>query len=324
MRWTLVLAILAACGSGTTSSSSDGGDHEQADAAPAGTRGVTDPVVVFDGTETELGTQYGVYDQSEGGSIDFVEDPLGQLGQVIRFVKPKDADWAHVMLRLTDKRTGYQEPAQVTEWETSYHYHQKMLVDDDPQYTTSFMNLLEDFHCEPCEANNLQLYSGYLDDDSLCLWVAYSTDPTFDPRGLARGSDFDPWPTLTANRVQLTVGADGYPASPPTLPPTGSLVICRPDLHVSDLLGRWVDVELLVKSSSYDSGQIKVWIDGKPFFFDGPNSYRWNQVSDDALPVNTFQWGLYGGAVDAQGPSAWVLYATPPRLELGGDIVYTP
>jgi hypothetical protein len=234
------------------------------------------------------------------------------------------------MVRLTDKRGGYRDAAQVTRWESAYHYKQAFYLAPDPQWSHAFTNILEDFHCEPCEANNLQLYGSYQNDDELCLWIAYSTSDSFDPRGLARGSDFDPWPDISGNRTDLTMGADGYATNlPASLPETGSILLCRSDLAVSDLFGRWVDFELLVKPSSHDSGVIKMWVDGKPYFFDGPNSYRWNQDGPgaaDSLPVNVFQWGLYMGSEQPMSgtPEAWEMFATPPLLELGDDIVYAP
>jgi hypothetical protein len=250
---------------------------------------------------------------------------------VLRFVHPKaNEDWTHEMVRLTDKRTGYQDAAQVTEWESAYHYQQQTYLPNDPQYSRDFVNLLEDFHCEPCEANNLQIYTSYVEADSVCIWIAYSTDENFDPRGPDRGGSTDPWETLGGdNRLELWLAPDGTPTLPATMPPTASLLLCRDDLKVSDLFERWVDVEILVKVSSFESGVVKFWIDGKPFFYDGPNAYRYNQTgagSDDALPVNVFQWGLYMGPFDVMAgtPDDWVLYATPPRLELGDDVVYEP
>ena len=262
--------------------------------------------------------------------MEFVDDPVGGTRRVLRFVRPKSADWTHEMVRLLDKRSDYRDAAQVTEWETAYHYKQEMYLPNDPQYSRDFVNLLEDFHCEPCEANNLQLYTSYVEPDSVCLWVTYSTDPEFDPRGPDRGGTTDPWDSLRdENRLELWLAADGTPTLPATMPETAALLLCRDDVRVSDLFERWVNVEFLVKVSSYDTGVIRVWIDGKPFFYDGPNGYRFNQDGDgrnDALPVNVFQWGLYMQAFDVMDgtPDDWVLYATPPLLELGDDVIYTP
>lgn len=292
--------------------------------ATAAIRGVTNPQLVFAGTETTLVPFYDVYDQDPAGEVSFVDDPVH--GPVLRMRKSKASDWQHVMVRLGDKRTGYQDAARLPEYERAYHYQQKFKVTADPQFSTVNFNLLEDFHCEPCEANNLQLVINYNNDDSLCLWVAYSTDANFDPRGTARGSSFDPWPTINANRTQIAIGEDGRASVPANLPSTGALFLCRDDLHLSDISDRWVDFEMIVRSSSHDSGVIKMWIDGKPYFFDGPNSYRWNQLDASSAATNNFQLGLYGEGVTPQTgtPSTWELQATPPRVEIGDDVRYEP
>lgn len=287
-------------------------------------RGITGAEVLFEGTELALGTEYGLYVQDDRGSIDVVPDPLGTHGDVLRFRHPKDADWAHTMVRPTDRRTGYTEAAQVRSYESVYYFREEMLVTPDDQWTEPSMNLLEDFHCEPCEANSLQLFLNYDGDGSVCWWVAYSTDPDFDPRGMNRGGDTDPWDVISPNRTTIRIADDGTPTLPGTLPETGSLLLCRDDVDLDRLFGRWVEVEMIVRPSSYDSGVLMLFIDGEPYFYDGPNNYRWNQDDpDDPLPVNVFQIGLYGSPVDpAPGSSPYFeIYATPPRIEIGTGIL---
>ncbi|MGE0789011.1 MAG: hypothetical protein AB7S26_25285 [Sandaracinaceae bacterium] len=286
--------------------------------------GVTSPEVLFEGTELDLSRQYGLYIQDSRGRIDVVPDPEGTRGDVIRFRHPKDSSWAHTMVRPTDARTGYRDAAQVRAYEAGYYYRQDMYVTADPDWDRLAMNLLEDFHCEPCEANTLQVMLNYDGRDSLCIWIAYSTDPAFDPRGHNRGSSFDPWPALSGpNRFVVPVGSDGAPSLPSSLPDTGALLLCRDDLHTSDLFDRWVTVEMMVRPSSYDSGVVAVSIDGHLYRYDGPNNYRYNQDRPDPLPVNTFQIGLYGEPVGPSGGAAsyFEIYTTPPRIELGDDVL---
>src|SRR5207245_1366494 len=149
--------------------------------------------------------------------------------------------------------------------------------------------------CEPCEANNTQLMANLGDGpDSICMWIIYSTDDTFDPRGTSRGGSTDPWPILGANKTTLDAAADGS-TTPGSVPPTGEIYLLRTDLHVSDIQGRWIAFQMLMKSSSYPAnGQLKMWLDGKPYFYDGANIYRWNQEgkSSGSAAVNVFQLGL--------------------------------
>ncbi len=306
------------------SAGTDGGRSRDAGPRPdGGVRGVTSPEVLFEGTELDLDRQYGLYIQDDGSSIDIVDDPLGEMGSVIRFRDAKRGDWTHTMVRPADMRTGYRDPAQIVDWEVPYHYVERMLVTPDPQLETEFYNLLEDFHCEPCEANDLQIVVNWRRENTLCLWIAYSTDAGFDPRGTNRGSSFDPWPDINGNATFVTIAADGTSDLPSSVPPTGALLLCREDVHLADLAGRWVDVEMVVRPSSYDTGVVMLWIDDHLYRYDGPNSYRWNQDSSGSLPVNTFQIGLYGGSVTPASGTAdyFELFATPPRIELGTDIL---
>lgn len=284
---------------------------------------ITGAEVLFEGTELDLSRHYGMYIQDDRGSIDVVDDPLGIHGDVIRFRHPKDADWAHTMVRPLDRRTDYEDAAQVRSYESVYHYRQSVLITADPQWTEPSMNLLEDFHCEPCEANSLQLFLNYAGDGSVCWWVAFSEDPDFDPRGANRGGDTDPWEVISPNRTTIWMNDDGTPGDHDPIPDTGSLLLCREDLDIDRLFGRWVDVEMIVRPSSYDTGVLMLWIDGEPYFYDGPNNYRWNQDDvSEPLPVNTFQIGLYGSPVDpADGAASYFeIFTTPPRIEIGTGI----
>lgn len=317
-------------GSSGTSGSSSGTsgnspDASGVDAAP-GVRAVTNAKIVFDGTETDL-KKYSPRIDDNVSNVTIAADPKGVYGNVLRFRRSKAAEFSHSMERPLDKTTNYQDAAQVVLHEKAYHYKQKFYVTGDPQYTNEYMNFLEDFHCEPCEANNMQIYTSYVEDNSVCMMINYSTSPSFDPRGLNRGSNFDPWPTLSANRIKITLNPDGTATLPGKLPETGALQLCRSDLKMSDLFDRWVDIEMLVKPSAGPTGTMRLWIDGKPYFYLGPNTYRYNQDRpNDSLAVNNFQFGLYGPkAIQKAGtPNYFELYTTPPRIETGDDILYTP
>lgn len=310
------------------SAGNSGGTTGSSGSGPSGCT-LDSPEVLFAGNELDL-DKYSMRIDDPNGFVDIVDDPAGEPDKVLRFYEMKEnGGFSHVMARPYDKRSNYQDTAQLTKYEAAYHYRQRFYLSEDKQLSTSFINLIEDFHCEPCEANSLQLYTGYLVDDSVCLWVAYSTDAGFDPRGLDRGSDFDPWPTISANKTTIPIKADGSPSVPGNLPETGALLLCRDDLHVSDLQGRWIDIELMVKPSSYDSGRIKMWLDGKPYFYDGPNNYRWNQdetIGEESLPINNFQFGLYMAEVspDPGTPDHWELFTTPPFIEIGDDLSCSP
>jgi hypothetical protein len=314
---------------GTTSHAGSSGSA--GNSGSAGKSGCTldSPEILFDGTELDL-DKYNMRIDDPNGFVDIVDDPAGAAEKVLRFYEMKEnGGYSHVMARPGDKRANYQEAAQLTEYEAAYHYRQRFYVSEDKQLSTAFINLVEDFHCEPCEANSLQLFTSYQVDDSVCLWVAYSTDANFDPRGLDRGSDFDPWPTISANKTTIPIQADGSPSVPANLPETGALLLCRDDLHVSQIQGRWIDLELYVKPSSHDSGRIKMWLDGKPYFYDGPNNYRWNQdetIGEKSFPINNFQFGLYMAAVspDPGTPDHWELFTTPPFIEIGKDLLCSP
>jgi hypothetical protein len=299
----------------------DAGPRSDGGPPPEG-RELTNAEVLFEGTELDLGRQYGLYVQDDRSSIDIAGDPLGIFGDVIRYRHFKDSNWTHTMVRPGDARTDYREGAQVRAYEAVYRYRQDLLVTADPQWSEPSMNLLEDFHCEPCEANTLQIMLNYDGDGSLCLWIAYSTDPDFDPRGPNRGGRTDPWELLGENRFYLQAGPDGRPDLEEALPETASILLCRDDVRTEDLFGRWVEVEMIVRPSSYDTGTIRAWIDGRPYRFDGPNNYRWNQDRPDPLPVNTFQIGLYGSQLSPQdgAPEHFEIFTTPPRIELGDGI----
>lgn len=324
---------------GSTDSSTDGAttDSPPSDSitdgdasSHSGTRTVTHPRVVFDGTELDI-KKYDLYVQPSSSSIDIGKDPAGS-GSALHFLENKmNGGWnsGHVMVRPLDKRTGYTKGASLPEYEKSYHIKQKLYVGNDPQFRVQPLNLLEDNHCEPCEANNTQLMANTGDGaDSICMWIIYSTDDTFDPRGTSRGGSYDPWPILGAHKTTLHPAADGT-TSGSGLPPTGEIFLCRTDLHVSDIQGRWVEFEMLMKSSSYPAnGQLEMWLDGRPYFFDGANMYRWNQSgkSGTSAATNTFQLGLYMDQVaPASGsPDHWEIWTSPPFIEVGDDIVYSP
>jgi hypothetical protein len=285
---------------------------------------------VFDGTELALGAQYSLFVQAPNSSVQVVSDPAGGNFSVLQFHEAKQNggfSTGHTMVAMHDKRTNYTSYAQMTDFEKSYHQKQRLYVGTDPQFQTFGVNLLEDNHCEPCEANNIMLMTDTQGNGSVCLWVVYSTDPTFDPRGASRGGTTDPWATLDAHQTVLSVAQDGS-TNPSNLPPTGMIWMCRSDVTVSSLQGRWVDYEILVKSSSYATGQVVMWLDGKPYSYNGPNSYRWNQLgtSGTSRAVNAFQMGLYMNATTpAPGTSSyWDIYSTPPRIEFGDDIVVSP
>ncbi len=298
---------------------------------PGGTRTVTNPQVLFDGTELDLNSQYWQYIEDPGGSVVVADDPLGVLGSVLRFREQKEhSGWQHVMVAAQDKRDGYNSFAQISTYGPVYHTIQKVFLRGDPQYMqeTSMGVFDIDYHCEPCQANNLGIGMGNNGAGSICLTINYSTDSTFDPRGPTRGGTVNPWVTINANSFVVPVAADGTPDLPSPLPPTGSVSLCRSDLSVSDVSDRWVDIELLVRPSSYDTGVIRLWIDGKPFFYEGPNDFRWNELgsSSSATPVSAFQWGIYMPSfTPASGtPTYWELFTTPPHIEIGDDIVYSP
>jgi hypothetical protein len=312
-------AVDAARSDGAIEPGRDAGDRPDASFV----RGVTNPEILFEGTEMDLGRHYGLYLQDDTSSIELADDPTGAARRVIRFRKTKSEEWTHVMVRPADMRTDYREAAQVTEYEVAYHYRQSVYVTGDPQYSDVSFNLIEDFHCEPCEANNLQIMLNMDGDGSLCLWIAYSTDPEFDPRGYNRGGSSDPWDVISPNRTVAGVRPDGYADIEGELPPTGSLVICRDDLPTERIFDRWVELEIIMRPSSYETGVVMMWLDGHPYFYDGPNIYRWNQDSSDSLPVNTFQIGLYGSAVEPAPDTDpfFEMFATPPRIELGDGIL---
>jgi PA14 domain len=296
---------------------------------------------LFDGTETTL-TKYYSYLQA-GATVNFVADPYGSNGQVLKFLLPKaSGGYNHSQVIPQDKRTNYTTQAGQSVYERQVIFKNKMYVPNDVDYRKHPINVNLDPHCEVCGPNNIQLFFNFNREisnndtvpapagvaNTVVLQVGYSTDPNQDYSRIDQNQAFS-WLTPNAKRAvrsQVRTGVFQYVSLP-----AGSSVaheyvnITNPNLTVQDLQGKWVDVQLDFKASANPNvgyAIVTFTIPGvgtRELGWVGPTIYRKNQNNPSTNPATaSVQYGLYApnATPTAGAPTSWEFYATPAIVQI--------